>query len=103
MSGDTASVTRHVVIRGRVQGVGFRYWTEREALARGLEGFVRNRRDGSVEAAFSGPAATVDDMLAACRHGPRGASVSAIEELGEAAAARKLQRPGERFSVLLTT
>ena len=46
---------RHVVIRGRVQGVGYRAWTEYTALDHGLEGWVRNRRDGAVEAVFAGP------------------------------------------------
>ena len=96
------SVTRHVVIRGRVQGVGFRYWTEREALARGLQGFVRNRRDGAVEAAFSGPVKAVDEMIEACWQGPCGASVTAVEGLDGASAGPNLQRPGERFSVLPT-
>ena len=64
----------HVTIRGRVQGVGFRAWTELTALERGLEGWVRNRRDGSVEALFVGSADAVAAMVAACRHGPRGPS-----------------------------
>ena len=53
---------RHVTIRGRVQGVGYRAWVEHEALRRGLDGWVRNRRDGSVEAVFAedGP----DDLAA---------------------------------------
>jgi acylphosphatase len=59
-----------VTITGRVQGVGFRAFVEREAARRGLHGWVRNRRDGSVEAVFSGPRAIVEDMLAACRRGP---------------------------------
>ena len=49
-------VTRHVSFRGRVQGVGFRAFVEHAALKAGLEGWVRNRRDGSVEAVFAGPA-----------------------------------------------
>jgi acylphosphatase len=102
MSGVEATMTRHVIIRGRVQGVGFRYWTEQEALARGLEGFVRNRRDGSVEAAFSGSAESVEDMLEACRRGPPGASVTAVDQISDNQTALKLQRPGERFSVLPT-
>ena len=60
----------HVTITGRVQGVGFRAWTVWEAEERGLQGWVRNRRDGSVEAVFAGPSAEVEDMLAACRQGP---------------------------------
>ncbi|HEX2552837.1 MAG TPA: acylphosphatase [Microvirga sp.] len=61
----------HVVIRGRVQGVGFRAWTQHQAQLRGLEGWVRNRRDGAVEALLSGPGDAVDAMLDACRQGPR--------------------------------
>ena len=69
----------HAVISGRVQGVWFRAWTEGEALDRGLDGWVRNRRDGSVEAVFAGPAAQVEAMLEACRQGPPLAVVQDIE------------------------
>lgn len=65
----------HVTITGRVQGVGFRAWVWDEAEARHLSGWVRNRRDGTVEAVFSGEAADVEAMLAVCRAGPRGAAV----------------------------
>jgi len=68
----------HVRIAGRVQGVGYRAWTVDEARRRGLSGWVRNRADGDVEAVFSGPAATVDDMLAACRRGPFSARVDDV-------------------------
>jgi acylphosphatase len=61
----------HVVIRGRVQGVGFRAWTQHQAQLRGLEGWVRNRRDGAVEAVFCGRDDAVEAMLDACREGPR--------------------------------
>jgi len=64
-----------VRISGRVQGVWFRGWTVDEARRRGLDGWVRNLRDGSVEALFSGPAEAVDDMVAACRRGPPAARV----------------------------
>ena len=57
------TVIRHVMIRGRVQGVGYRDWVEYAALDHGLEGWVRNRRDGSVEAVFAGPAEAVDAMV----------------------------------------
>ena len=72
---------RHVrvSITGRVQGVGYRAWTEGEARTRGLDGWVRNRRDGAVEALFSGDTAVVEAMLAACRDGPSAALVSAID------------------------
>jgi acylphosphatase len=69
----------HVVISGVVQGVGFRYWTERNAKELGLNGWVRNRLDGSVEALFSGSSASVDEMLSRCRAGPRYADVEAVE------------------------
>ncbi len=75
-----AEVTKTVSvrIRGRVQGVCFRYWTTGEAAARGLGGWVRNRSDGSVEALFSGPAQKVDDMVEACWEGPPGARVNSV-------------------------
>jgi acylphosphatase len=68
----------HVTISGRVQGVGYRAFVEREARQRGLGGWVRNRRDGTVEAVFTGEAAAVDAMLAACRRGPRLAEVREV-------------------------
>jgi acylphosphatase len=67
-----------LTIRGRVQGVSFRYWTVGEANRRGLDGWVRNRRDGSVEALISGPAAAVDAMIEICRQGPPAARVTDI-------------------------
>lgn len=67
-----------VTITGRVQGVGFRYWTEREAAARGLDGWVRNRADGAVEAAFAGETGQVDAMVAACWRGPSFSKVAAV-------------------------
>lgn len=66
------------LIEGRVQGVGYRDWCRREALSRGLTGYVRNLRDGRVEAVFDGPHEVIDAMVAACREGPPAASVSAI-------------------------
>lgn len=74
-----ATRTSHVLISGVVQGVGYRAWVEREAMARRLSGWVRNRRSGAVEAVFSGAATDVADMLAACSTGPRLARVSAVE------------------------
>jgi acylphosphatase len=74
-----------VRISGRVQGVSFRVWTERQASELGLSGWVRNAEDGSVEAVFSGPSAAVDAMLAACRRGPRLAHVESVEVVGPAA------------------
>jgi len=89
-------------IRGRVQGVGYRAWTEATALERGLEGWVRNRRDGAVEALFAGSASAVAAMIEACRRGPPGARVDAIEESPATAELLAMRRPGELFSVLGT-
>ena len=69
----------HVLISGTVQGVWFRAWTVQEARARGLDGWVRNRRDGDVEAVFAGPGAEVDDMIRACHRGPESARVSSVD------------------------
>jgi acylphosphatase len=79
--------TVRVRIHGRVQGVGYRYWTERTAAELGLAGWVRNRRDGSVEAVFSGPADAVAEMLDRCREGPAAAAVAGIAILEEGAEA----------------
>lgn len=77
----TGTRTAHVLIHGRVQGVGFRAWTHHQAELHGLKGWVRNRRDGSVEAVFSGPGDLVDVMLKACHEGPRGSLVERVEAL----------------------
>ena len=74
------SVIRHIVVHGRVQGVGYRAFVEDEAHQRGLQGWVRNRRDGSVEALFAGPADDVEAAIEACRRGPFSARVSALDQ-----------------------
>ena len=74
----TATRAVRVRIQGRVQGVWFRGWIAREAGARGLDGWVRNRFDGTVEALFAGPAAAVDSMLEACWLGPLAAIVTDV-------------------------
>jgi acylphosphatase len=68
-----------VIVRGRVQGVFFRATCAREARARGLAGWVRNRADGAVEAAFEGAREDVDAMVTWCREGPDHAVVRAVE------------------------
>ena len=96
------SIVRHVVMRGYVQGVGFRMWTEDLAERLGLEGWVRNRRDGSVEAVFAGPEQAVTAAIEACRSGPRGARVAAVDvEEGDASLLQQCKGP--RFAVLRTT
>lgn len=71
--------TVRVRIHGRVQGVGYRFWTVEQADRRGLDGWVRNRRDGSVEAVFAGPSELVEEMIRRCRHGPSAARVDRID------------------------
>ena len=68
-----------VVISGRVQGVGFRAFVERQARKRGVRGWVRNRRDGTVEALFIGDEPALRDMEASCRRGPSLAVVSRLD------------------------
>jgi acylphosphatase len=75
----TANVAVEVLIRGRVQGVWFRAWTENEATRRALSGWVRNNPDRTVSALFVGPRPAVEAMLAACRVGPPDARVEGIE------------------------
>jgi acylphosphatase len=91
-----------VTIRGRVQGVGYRAWVEHQATSARLEGWVRNRRDGSVEALFAGPAGGVADLVALCRHGPPGARVAQVLTEPAGADQLNLRYQGERFSVLQT-
>ena len=88
--------TLRVRIAGRVQGVGYRYWTERVASELGLSGWVRNCRDGTVEALFSGSPGEVAEMIERCRDGPPSAQVTSVE-IQEVAAA-----PPEGFEVLRT-
>ena len=75
--------TVRLAIQGRVQGVSYRWWMVGEATQRGLNGWVRNRRDGSVEVLVSGPIATVDELIEACRQGPPAARVTDIEIVAE--------------------
>ena len=68
----------HVTVRGRVQGVGFRYATSTQARSRGVCGWVRNNADGTVEAVFEGAPEAVDTLVAWCRRGPAGARVDDV-------------------------
>lgn len=73
-------IARYVRITGRVQGVWYRAWTAQEAKALNLDGFVRNRVDGSVEAVFKGPETQVRTMIEKCHEGPPLAQVTDIKE-----------------------
>jgi acylphosphatase len=76
-------VRRRVIVRGRVQGVWFRGSTQDRARAQGVRGWVRNRRDGSVEAVFEGSAEAVGALLDFCRAGPPAARVASVEVFEE--------------------
>jgi acylphosphatase len=91
-----------VVIKGRVQGVGFRAWTEYTALELGVEGWVRNCRDGSVEALLAGTEEVVLAMVEACHKGPPGAHVTVVDQHDGTGEELALRRRGELFSVLAT-
>lgn len=86
---------RRLIVRGRVQGVWFRGWTADQARALGLDGWVRNRRDGSVEILMAGPEDGVLAMIERCRRGPSAARVERVdaEETDEAVPAGFAQRP----------
>ncbi len=71
-------VARHWLVQGRVQGVGYRMWLQREAQAAGIEGWVRNLADGRVEALLHGPAAALDGLERLARRGPPQARVERV-------------------------
>ncbi len=77
---DMPGVRLHVYVSGRVQGVFFRATTRETAMQFGLKGWVRNLRDGRVEAVFEGAEEDANRMLAWCKHGPPGALVNRVEE-----------------------
>jgi acylphosphatase len=89
--------TVHVIISGRVQGIGYRAWTEDQATRAGLSGWVRNRRDNTVEALFSGEASSVEAMIDLCRSGPRLAAVDDVAVLDA-----PMDRPPQGFRILPT-
>ena len=81
-----------VTIKGRVQGVGYRAWTQMEAYRLGISGWVRNRFSGDVEAVFAGPVDAVEALCAACWHGPSQSRVTKV--LIEDASAEELPLTG---------
>jgi acylphosphatase len=83
MTAGQEHVRAHVWISGRVQGVFFRASTVDEAVARGVDGWVRNSSDGRVEAALEGEGSAVEAMIAWCRKGPPAARVSSVEVVWE--------------------
>ena len=101
MANETREIKR-LMIRGAVQRIGFRAWVEREALARGLKGWVRNRLDGAVEALVAGPPEAVAELIERCRKGPPLAKVETVEIEDAVALDLGYRRPGEAFSLLAT-
>jgi acylphosphatase len=97
-----ANIIRHVIVCGRVQGVGYRAFVEYNAIQRGLAGWVRNRRDGSVEALFAGPDKMVKSMIEACRFGPLPAHVDTVDQRDGTEDELNIRAPGDLFSVLKT-
>ncbi len=86
---ETSRKAVRVRIHGRVQGVFFRAWTRGEAVRLGLGGWVRNRRDGTVEALFAGPPDVVDRMVGRCHEGPPQAQVARVEVMPASADASR--------------
>ena len=72
-------IARHLVVRGRVQGVGYRNYIEYKAGQLGIKGWVRNRLDGSVEAVVQGNLAAVAEIIECAKRGPRAAEVATVE------------------------
>ncbi|HEX5106530.1 MAG TPA: acylphosphatase [Pirellulaceae bacterium] len=97
-----SNLIRHIIVRGRVQGVGYRAFVADEAMNRRLEGWVRNRRDGTVEAVFSGPADAVQGMVRTCRKGPLGSRVESVHEWEGSAQELALASNKGQFSILLS-
>ena len=76
-------IRRHVVVHGLVQGVFFRETVRRHAVAAGVAGWVRNTREGTVEAVLEGETAAVEALVRLCHKGPRGARVDRVDVLDE--------------------
>ena len=93
---------RHVSIRGRVQGVGYRAWVAHTADGLGLKGWVRNRRDGSVEAVLAGPVDIVEQMIEHCKRGPSHARVEKVVATEAGKDLLELRIAGEMLSILST-
>ena len=80
MAASEQTITRRFVVKGRVQGVGFRWFVEREAALLGIAGWVRNNYDGSVEVLATGTHAQIAGLRSRLREGPRAARVDELQE-----------------------
>ncbi|HRF10138.1 MAG TPA: acylphosphatase [Xanthobacteraceae bacterium] len=92
----------HLLINGNVQGVGYRAFVASQAEALELEGWVRNRQDGSVEAVLGGDAEDIEEMIDSCRKGPAACSVSDIVQSDTNEDMLALRGDGRKFSLLPT-
>lgn len=92
----------HLSIKGRVQGVGYRAFVESQAATLELEGWVRNRRDGSVEAIAEGTGEAVEKLIKACWQGPTSGLVSRVEVADADPKLLALRDAGQKFAVLPT-
>ncbi|AMB59138.1 acylphosphatase [Microterricola viridarii] len=97
------TAAKHVILRGQVQGVGFRYAARAEAERLGISGWVRNRPDGAVEAEVYGGEAAVEQMLDWLGRGPQGADIATVEVkdvLRTDSTRHWFQRPAPGFRIL---
>lgn len=92
----------HLSIEGKVQGVGYRAFVALQAELLDLEGWVRNRRDGSVEAVVAGEAETIERLLKECSKGPPASRVAAIDVADATEEMLALRRDSEKFGMLPT-
>ena len=95
------TVARHIIAKGRVQGVGYRNFVFEAAAAHNLQGWVRNRMAGTVEAVLVGPVEAVGAVIEECRKGPRAARVDGIDQ-NEATAEQRALYSGAGFEVMPT-
>lgn len=95
------TVARHIIAKGRVQGVGYRAFVEEAATAHRLQGWVRNRMSGTVEAVLVGPAGAVDAVIQECRKGPPASRVEGIDQ-SDATPEQRALYSGAGFEVLPT-
>lgn len=95
------TIARHIIAKGRVQGVGYRHFVAETATGHRLQGWVRNRMAGTVEAVLEGPAEAVDAVIEACKTGPRNARVEGIDQ-SDATSEQRALHTGPGFTVLPT-
>lgn len=101
MAGEDREIKR-LTIKGTVQRIGMRVWIERQAIGLGLEGWVRNRRDGSVEVLLAGSPPAMAAMIEHCWDGPPLAKIQSIDVEEATALDLGHRRPGEGFSLIPT-